>query len=333
MARDPSPRICSMVQTLDDGDGVGVLVETLDRKQAFAFTLDGDESAAFQRTLAFDRDAVVLDLRETIAGTRARAERAESALAAECTKSAAGLKAIEAAQAGIERLTRERTTAEALAARRDDALATEKLNHDQTKQKAIDLGNSNHNLRNLCEQLEKRAEAAESNCGEWKGRAITAKTDRDEALAAYETARRARDAAEKALDLAEARVKVLEGDAVPCRWAVVDDRDGIEFSWKDKANAEREVASRGGTVEPLYRHPPKLAAMAVDVSSIRQLIEHGKQGCFDLSSFLIVLGNMLDKLHVVDVARLRTLAKTVLGGDSVHHVSYEILAAIGEKGG
>lgn len=184
-------------------------------------------------------------------------------------------------------------------------------------------------------------------------------------------------------EAAEARVKVLEGDAVPFRWALVTPGNTVHSYYLGKAEAE--VASMGTVdiVTPLYRHPPKTGEpvawdvvgddgmaiacddeihadkildehggrkrplyeapppAAVDVSHIRTLIEHGKQGCYDLSSFVIVLGNMLDKLPTVDVQTIRetcVTGKTAVekwGKGAVDFVQFldVILAAIGEKGG
>lgn len=70
----------------------------------------------------------------------------------------------------------------------------------------------------------------------------------------------------------------------------------------DKAIAER-WASKGLVVRALYKAPP--AAQGVDLSSIRTLIEHGKQGRYDLSSFVIVLGNMVRELPAVDLDAVR----------------------------
>lgn len=117
---------------------------------------------------------------------------------------------------------------------------------------------------NALAAAEKRAERAEFD----RDNAVSGRTSAQHLLKAAEARVRTLETEAKHLSTAYKnacasaarnieRVKVLEGDAVPCRWAVVNDRDSIEFSWKDKADAEREVASRGGTVEPLYRHPPK----------------------------------------------------------------------------
>ena len=63
--------------------------------------------------------------------------------------------------------------------------------------------------------------------------------------------------AERRADAAEARVKVLEGDAEPVAWAALHG-DRIQGPSVLRDLIEAEVARVGsGTVEPLYRHPPK----------------------------------------------------------------------------
>lgn len=79
----------------------------------------------------------------------------------------------------------------------------------------------------------------------------------------------AEEAATKAI---EDRVKVLEGDAEPFRWALVTPGDTVHSYYLGKAEAE--VASMGTVdiVTPLYRHPPKTGEPMVDVAAIRKAL-------------------------------------------------------------
>lgn len=80
-------------------------------------------------------------------------------------------------------------------------------------------------------------------------RAEKAEFDRDNAVSG-------RTSAQHLLKHAEARVKVLEGDAVPVMWRIAPTPDHTPCSTSSKAIADK-WAKEGSTIEPLYRHPPK----------------------------------------------------------------------------
>lgn len=88
-------------------------------------------------------------------------------------------------------------------------------------------------------------------------RAEKAEFDRDNAVSG-------RTSAQHLLKHAEARVKVLEGDAVPALWAVIQPSGHVGPCYKTKERAETVAPHFGTTtVEPLYRHPPKPAGEPV----------------------------------------------------------------------
>ena len=118
---------------------------------------------------------------------------------------------------------------------------------------------------NALAAAEKRAEKAEFD----RDNAVSGRTSAQHLLKAAEArvrtleteAKHLRAACENACTSAARnveRVKVLEGDAVPALWAVIQPSGHVGPCYKTKERAETVAPDYGRTtVEPLYRHPPK----------------------------------------------------------------------------
>ena len=325
-----------MITRLDGGDGIRLAVETHDSRGRYSDQLDREETRALCKALAGSDDARAKEragidaLANAISGidrlTKERDAAVDRAREAE-ERDANGAKTLVDAIKGIDVLT-----ADAKALRAEAAKM--RLARDAEAQRA--------------NAAEARADRAESDCGEWQGRALTAKTDRDEALVAYQTARRARDAAEeseaatakahneavKALAEANARVHELETSAEPYRWLRRDRRTGAVFVY-DRAIGPGD----GYEVVPLYLHPPKPAGKAV-AWLVRYPGRSGSNPCIDEETADGMVRRhgctkvpLYEAPPTVDVAAIRTVVEFLRGtyptqtGEEAARI---LLAAIGE---
>lgn len=352
MSRDPSTRISAMVQTFDEGDGVILSVETHDRKQAFAIALDGDESADLQRTLSFDRDAVVLGLEDKLATARASVDKVVDAQVR--TDAIANQYRVQA------------ESAEERAEKAEMGLANAKAGWTHAAVRVEALVEENKRLQSRLAEVE-----AERDDIRTHGVTILQiGAERDAALA---------------------RVKALEGDADPVQGVYIKNgliylgwrtdgeplyrhppKTGEPVAWKIKTSRQIEAAvsepyamrlqREGAVVTPLYEAPPpvalgvegeEFAVRAVgekDVCAFQWMNDHEvrdvgtraetTQLARSMGPGATVVRVVPADAPVVDVAKIRDVCNTGIEGvkkfgkASLDVVLFfeEILAAIGEKG-
>ncbi len=215
-------RIANAVAALDDGHGIRLSVSTLNEKCGAVFRLDRDESSDVRSALSsYDVDQ-----------THTPAQAAELAAKVETL--------------GIE-------------------LAREKRMREETRLDLVARTNESHDRLAKITALQARVDTLVSAEARATERCLAAcETSRD----ALDQTKRAQDQAEEAIgslrkanetaekwkakaEAAEARVKALEGDAVPVGW-FNDHHKGYTFCPNKGFNTHP-----GEGFEPLYRHPPK----------------------------------------------------------------------------